>query len=76
MSSRLVLQALVKKDVKFVFDEECVRSFKQLKTELITTPVLCLYNSRFETELHTNASSRGFGAILLQKQASKCMVPY
>lgn len=65
-----VLQALVKKDVKFVFDEECVRSFKQLETELTTAPVLCLYNPSFETELHTDASSRGFGAILLSTKTS------
>lgn len=33
-------------------------------------PVLCIYNSLYETELHTDASIHGFGMILLQKQTS------
>lgn len=38
------LQALVKKDVEFVFNETCIKAFMQLKEELTTPPVLCIYN--------------------------------
>lgn len=30
--------------------------------------LLSIYNSRRETELHTDASSQGFGSVLLQRQ--------
>lgn len=62
------LQVLLKKEVPFIFDVECKRSFDRLKQELSSLPVLCIYNPAAETELHSDASSLGFGAILLQKQ--------
>lgn len=57
------------------FDEECVESFELLKQELASPPVLCVYNSVAETELHSDASSMGFEAILLQKQESGRFAP-
>jgi len=39
-----------------------------LKRELTSQPILALYNPNAETELHTDASSSGLGAMLLQKQ--------
>lgn len=60
------LQALFKKNVSFYFDEECTKAFKSLKRELASPPVLCIYNPIAETELHTDASGNGFGAILMQ----------
>lgn len=69
------LQALVQKNIVFNFDEECVKSFELLKKELIAPPVLKLYNPAAETELHTDASSLGFGAILLQKQKNGNFAP-
>lgn len=44
-----------------------MEAFQQLKREL-TTPILSVYNPLANTELHTDASSHGFGAILFQKQ--------
>lgn len=52
----------------FIFDNECNKAFTLLKQELSSLPVLCIYNPSAETELHSDASSPGFGAILLQKQ--------
>lgn len=39
-----------------------------LKQELTSAPILALYNPVAETELYTDASSAGLGAMLLQKQ--------
>lgn len=45
-----------------------MKSFELLKDKLIESPVLVLYDPRDETELHCDASSIGFGAILLQRK--------
>lgn len=62
------LQNLLRKDMSFDFDKKCEESFKKLKLELTSFPVLRLYDAAAETELHTDASGDGLGAILLQKQ--------
>lgn len=61
------LTDLLKKNSEFCFDERCEEAFKTLKNVLCSSPVLCIYNSNYETELHTDASARGFGAVLLQR---------
>ena len=38
-----------------------------LKTKLIKTSILTIYDPHSETELHCDASSHSFGAILMQK---------
>lgn len=45
------------------------RQAKELRTALTNDPVLKLYRAGAETELHTDASKYGLGAILLQKDA-------
>lgn len=62
------LQNLLKKTVNFDFNDRCKESFSILKNELTSSPVLRLYDLAAEIELHTDASSLGLGAILLQKQ--------
>lgn len=42
--------------------------FENFRKELASPPVLCVYNPTASTELHTDASSHGFGVILLQRQ--------
>jgi len=69
------LSSLLKKSSEFVFDEECVNSFNSLKEELVSAPVLYLYNSMAQTELHTDASSVALAGILLQKQSNNLWVP-
>lgn len=39
-----------------------------LRDLLVSAPVLAIYNQNRETELHTDASSAGFGAVLMQRQ--------
>jgi len=57
----------LKADAKFEFGEKERRAFLHLKEILCSKPVLRLYKTNAETELHTDASMHGFGAILLQK---------
>lgn len=59
---------LLKSDKPFVLDSDCQRAFYTLRDALASSPVLSIYNPKRETELHTDASSHGFGAVLLQKQ--------
>lgn len=42
-------------------------AFQELKSALCNKPVLKIFHQGLETELHTDASADGFGAILLQR---------
>nr|GBM30711.1 Retrovirus-related Pol polyprotein from transposon 297 [Araneus ventricosus] len=61
------LSDLLKMDSNFSFGLKERESFNELKQILSKEPVLCLYNPKSETEIHTDASIDGFGACLLQK---------
>jgi len=63
------LSNLLKKDAVFCFDEEQCHAFEALKEILSREPVLKLYRAEADTELCTDASKLGFGAILLQRDA-------
>lgn len=63
------LYDLTKKDKKFVFGEVELKSFELLRKKLIESPVLALYDPNDETELHCDASSIGFGAVLMQRKS-------
>jgi len=45
-----------------------MEAFTSLKKTLSSPSVLSLFNRNSETELHTDASSHGFGAVLMQRQ--------
>lgn len=62
------LYDLLRKDSKFVFGASQLHAFELLKKKLCSDPVLRIFNPLAETELHTDASSVGFGACLIQKQ--------
>lgn len=53
---------------QFKFEPKHFESFNKLKNALISKPVLSIYNPRAETQLHTDASSSGYGGILMQRQ--------
>jgi len=53
----------------FEFGEEKLKSFDSIKEKLRSQPLLAFYDPKASTELHCDASSHGYGAILLQKQA-------
>lgn len=61
------LTDLKKHNVKFEFGERQLFAFNKLKEVMSETPVLKIFNESHETELHTDASMDGYGAILLQK---------
>lgn len=44
-----------------------MEAFDDLKQRIGKAPVLALYNPKAETEVHTDASSRGLSGLLLQK---------
>lgn len=62
------LLRLLRDGKNYNFDESCKQAFYELKERLTKPAVLALYNSQNETELHTDASKVGFGAVLLQRQ--------
>ena len=61
------LSNLLKKDSKFKFETPEQEAFDKLKLILSSKPILRLYRADAETELHTGASSLGYGAILKQR---------
>lgn len=63
------LSDLTKKDTKFEFTNRERSAFLELKSALSSSPVLHIFNPNFETELHTDASAKGYGAILLQRSS-------
>lgn len=69
------LTNLLKKDVEFRFREDEEQAFQNLKFALNSKPVLKLYKTGAETELHTHASKFGYGAILLQKGSDNAFHP-
>lgn len=69
------LYALLKKDTIFKFEETERRAVEALKNRLIEAEILAIYNPSAVTELHCDASSHGFGAVLLQRQSNKYMHP-
>lgn len=62
------MQNLLKEGTVFDFDDACQGAFHTLKDSLTSSPVLAIYDPTKETELHCDASSRGFGATLMQRQ--------
>ncbi|XP_076652416.1 uncharacterized protein LOC143358826 [Halictus rubicundus] len=61
------LTKLLKAGVAFEFGEEQSDAINELKAMLSSSPVLKLYSPTAETELHTDPSKFGFGAVLLQR---------
>ncbi|GFT93743.1 hypothetical protein TNCV_1693761 [Trichonephila clavipes] len=62
------LQSLLKSGVEFHWGPEEVEAFHSLKKALTSDPVLGMYDERASTEIHTDASGYGIGAVLVQIQ--------
>lgn len=60
---------LLKKDVPFKWTNEQEQIRQDLIKTLIAAPVLILFSDEAETQLHTDASALGVGAVLMQKEA-------
>lgn len=61
------LSDLLRKDKLFRFEQPERNAFEMLKRALTMAPVLKIFDKDDETELHTDASQEGYGAILLQR---------
>ncbi|GFX50960.1 retrovirus-related Pol polyprotein from transposon 412 [Trichonephila clavipes] len=66
--SRRTLQSLLKSGVEFHWGPEEVEAFNSLKKALTGSEVLGMYDERASTEIHTDASGYGIGAVLVQIQ--------
>lgn len=69
------LYDLTKANATFKFGEAEYESFKTLKAKLTQAPVLAVYNPNDPTKLHCDASSIGYGAVLMQKKIDGKMHP-
>lgn len=61
------LYKLLKKNEPWVWSQVQQQAFEDLKHILTSRPVLALYDAKSETEVHTDASSKGIAGILLQR---------
>nr|XP_009779884.1 PREDICTED: uncharacterized protein LOC104229019 [Nicotiana sylvestris] len=57
---------LLEKDAKFVFDEKCLKAFKELKQRLTTTPIIVTPDLSLPFELICDTSGVAIGAMLGQ----------
>ncbi|XP_033728208.1 uncharacterized protein LOC117317503 [Pecten maximus] len=62
------LTRLTKKNVPFHWDDSCEESYQQLRSALLTTPILSFPQTGGQFILDTDASSFGIGAVLSQVQ--------
>ena len=60
------LTRLTRKDVPFVWTDECEASFQELKNRLTTAPVLTLPTENGRFVIYTDASKVGLGCVLMQ----------
>ncbi|XP_022032672.1 uncharacterized protein LOC110933774 [Helianthus annuus] len=59
---------LLEKDIPFVFDEECLKSFNVLKEQLVSAPILISPDWSLPFELMCDASDYAVGAVLGQRK--------
>lgn len=64
------LTRLTKSDVPWTWGDVEKSAFQDIKSKLITRPILALYNPKYYTEVHCDASKVGVGGILLQRPDS------
>lgn len=62
------LHNLLRKTKTFQWDENCETSFTIVKKYLISAPALSIFDPKLQTNIYTDASTEGLGAILKQIQ--------
>ena len=72
---------MLRKENKFIWSEECEKSFQELKGKLVSAPVLVLPNSEDSFVIFSDASGKGLGCVLMQNDkviayASRQLKPY
>nr|XP_016490707.1 PREDICTED: uncharacterized protein LOC107810438 [Nicotiana tabacum] len=58
---------LLEKDVKFMFDEKCLKAFEEFKQNLTSTPIIVTPDWSLPFELICDASGVSIGAVLSQR---------
>jgi hypothetical protein len=60
------MEKLLKKDIKFQWNDECQQSLDILKEKMVTTPILVFPYWSKEFHVHVDASSIALGSVLTQ----------
>ncbi|CAL9075153.1 unnamed protein product [Musa textilis] len=61
------LTKLTKKNMKFVWGDDCEQSFQELKRRLTSAPILTIPSGSGEFVVYTDASRKGLGCVLMQE---------
>lgn len=69
------LHRLLRKNVKFVWCDDCEQSFKTIKQYLCSEPILAIYDINKPVFIETDASFKGIGATLKQPQEDGVLHP-
>lgn len=64
------LHKLLRKNQKFIWDENCQRAFDKVKDLLCSQPILEIFDHNLPINIYTDASIEGIGAILKQIQST------
>ena len=59
------LTHLTRKNAKFVWTEECEKSFEELKQRLVTAPILTIPSNLGGFIIYSDASKKGLGCVLM-----------
>jgi hypothetical protein len=59
---------LLRKNITFIWDEKCEKSFEELKDKLTTTPVLAVPELGKDYTVYCDASKHGLGCVLMQER--------
>ncbi|XP_077230150.1 uncharacterized protein LOC143863354 [Tasmannia lanceolata] len=75
------LTCLTWKGTKFVWSEDCEKSFQELKKRLVSAPILTLPVGGMGFVIYSDASKKGLGCVLMQNgkvivYASRQLKPY
>ena len=70
------LYKLLEKDAKFMWDEDCQKSFEEFKAYLTTAPIVRAPNWKLPFEVMCDASDLAIGAVLGHKEEGKPYVVY
>ena len=61
------LSALTSKTLKFAWNDQCEKSFQELKRRLTEAPILTLPDGSEDFMVYTDASKEGLGCVLMQR---------
>ena len=66
---------LLKKGVKFVWDDKCEKAFHTLRAQLTTVPVVAQPDNTKPFDVYCDTSGTGLGCVLMQDNRSLLMLP-